>query len=142
MTRTATCQCRAFRVVAEGEPDLIGICHCRACQRRTGAAFSVHAYFRKEAIRLEGDYRTYTRDARNGRTLSNNFCPQCGATVGWTMDMRPGHYGIAVGAFNDPDFPAPTFSVWEEAKHRWVTLPDGIEHFEQARPAATAAPTR
>jgi len=135
MTRTASCQCGAFRMVAEGEPDMVNLCHCHACQRRTGAPFSVNAYYRKDAVRLEGDFRTYPRAAREGRTLTNHFCPQCGSTVCWTMDMRPGHYGIAVGAFNDQDFPPPTFSVWEEARHNWVTLPSGMEHFRQARPA-------
>lgn len=35
---------------------------------------------------------------------------------------------IPVGAFADPDFPAPTVSVYEERMHDWVSLPDGIEH--------------
>ena len=141
MTRTATCQCSAFRAVVEGEPDLVGFCHCRACQRRTGAPVSANAYFRRETVRLEGEYRTYTRPASEGRTVSNRFCPQCGATICWTMDLRPAHYGIAVGAFADPGFPAPTYSVWEEAKHPWVTLPGPIERFQQAR-VGPPAPAR
>ena len=36
---------------------------------------------------------------------------------------------MAVGAFADPNFPAPRVSVWEEFMHPWVGLPDGIEHF-------------
>jgi hypothetical protein len=35
---------------------------------------------------------------------------------------------IPIGAFAEPDFPAPTFSVYEERKHSWVTLPENIEH--------------
>ena len=136
MTRTATCQCRAFRAVVEGEPDLVGACHCEACQRRTGAPFAVNAYFRKDSVLLEGDYRTFTRTIPEGRSIVNHFCPSCGSTLCWTMDLRPGHYGIAVGAFNDPKFPPPTYSVWEETMHGWTTLPPGIEHFGQGRPAS------
>lgn len=34
---------------------------------------------------------------------------------------------IPVGAFADPAFPAPAFSVYEERMHRWVTMPADIE---------------
>jgi hypothetical protein len=35
---------------------------------------------------------------------------------------------IPVGAFADPQFPPPSFSVYEERMHGWVKMPDGIEH--------------
>ena len=133
MTRTASCQCGGFRVTAEGEPDVVNICHCRACQRRTGVPLTCNAYFHTERVSLDGDYRLFTRDGQDGRKLHNHFCPTCGATVCWRADMRPDHYGVAVGAFSDPDFPAPTYSVWEEAMCAWVTLPAGLAHFPQAR---------
>jgi len=120
-------------VTTEGEPDVVNVCHCRACQRRTGVPLTSNAYFRKERVRLEGDHRIFIRDGQDGRKLNNHFCPACGATVCWTADMRPDHYGVAVGAFNDPDFPPPTYSVWEEAKYAWVALPPCIAHFQQAR---------
>lgn len=40
-----------------------------------------------------------------------------------------GLIAIPVGAFADPHFPAPTFSVWEERKHDWIAiLGDNVEH--------------
>jgi tetratricopeptide (TPR) repeat protein len=35
-----------------------------------------------------------------------------------------------VGAFADRDFPAPSVSVYGARRHRWLTLPEGIEHDE------------
>ena len=133
MERTASCQCGAFRVTVTGEPDVINICHCGACQRRTGAPFSCNAYFRKANVRLDGEYRIYVRDCPEGRGLRNHFCPACGTTVCWTLDLRPEHYGVAVGAFNDPAFPPPTYSVWEQSRLAWTILPEGLAHFPQAR---------
>jgi len=124
--------------VVEGEPIIVNICHCRRCQRRTGAPMSSNAYFPKAAVRLEGEYKIYTRDGQDGRKLSNHFCPNCGATVCWTLDMRPDHYGIAVGAFNDPSFPAPVLSIWEQSIYAWMTLPPGLERFPQARPLTSS----
>ena len=49
--------------------------------------------------------------------MNFHFCPNCGSSVYWSADIRPDQYGIAVGAFADPNFPLPAFSVWEESKH-------------------------
>jgi hypothetical protein len=53
-----------------------------------------------------------------------------GATVFYQNDRHPDVYAIPVGAFADPGFPAPERSVWEERRHAWVTMPDGIEHID------------
>ena len=37
---------------------------------------------------------------------------------------------IPLGAFEAPEFPAPSISVYEERKLSWVTLPAGIEHMD------------
>jgi hypothetical protein len=44
------------------------------------------------------------------------------------MEGREDNIVIPVGAFADPSFPAPTFSVYEERMHSWVTMPEHIEH--------------
>ena len=133
MERTAQCQCGSLRAIVTGEPTAVNVCHCKACQRRTGAVAHSGAYFKKSQVRTEGPDRTYTRDASEGRKISFHFCPNCGSSVYWEADIRPDHYGIAVGGFADPDFPVPTYSVWEEFKHAWVRLPEGLEHFRQGR---------
>jgi hypothetical protein len=134
LARTASCQCRAFRAVTTAEPVYVGICHCTECQRRSGVPLTCNAYFLKSDVQLEGEYKTYSRDCPDGRKLHNHFCPTCGATVCWTADLRPDQYGIAIGAFNDPSFPKPSASIWEDSMYTWVTLPVDVQHFPQARP--------
>ena len=56
------------------------------------------------------------------------FCPECGSTVFYTAEGLAGSIAIPVGAFADPKFPAPTFSVYEERMHSWVSMPPDIEH--------------
>jgi hypothetical protein len=34
----------------------------------------------------------------------------------------PDLIAVAVGAFADPSFPAPSQAVWDERRHHWVTL--------------------
>src|SRR3954463_8839234 len=115
MTRIASCQCRGFSVVFSCEPTFINLCHCQDCQRRSGVPLTCNAYFPKGDTALEGEYRIYSREALDGRRLHNHFCATCGSTVCWSLDLRPDHYGVAVGAFNDPSFPPPSASIRERS---------------------------
>ena len=133
MQRIAQCQCGSLRAVASGEPDIVNVCHCVSCQRRTGAVMHSGAYYKRSQVRLEGESKLYVRTSESGRKLRFHFCQNCGTSVYWEADLRPDHYGIAVGAFADPEFPAPTYSVWEETIHPWLNLPPGIQHYRQGR---------
>jgi hypothetical protein len=63
-----------------------------------------------------------------GNKITFNFCPTCGATVHYAIAGREESVAVPVGAFAEPSFPAPAFSVYEERKHAWVSLPENIEH--------------
>ncbi len=129
MTREATCHCGQLRASVDGDPVRISMCHCLACQRRTGSAFGIQARFPIERIRVEGRYSDYVRISDEGEERTFRFCPDCGATVFYTTD---GGQTIAVplGAFADPTFPPPRVSVWEERRHPWVTVPEGAERID------------
>jgi hypothetical protein len=128
-TRHAACSCEQLRLTIEGDPVRVSICHCLACQRRTGSVFGVQARFDAEQVTTEGVSRRYMRVSDEGENRAFfHFCPDCGATVFYTADAMPGFVAVPVGAFADPSFPAPTRSVWEERRHSWLRLPDDIEH--------------
>lgn len=60
-----------------------------------------------------------------------NFCSVCGSTVFYTIDGMSEVTAIAVGAFTDPQFPAPTYSVYETRKHAWLSLNSAeMEHID------------
>jgi len=132
-THSARCQCRALTVQARADPDFVVLCNCRACQSRTGSPFGVGAYFRKADLTISGETRTWSRVAPSGRALANHFCPGCGSTVYWTLEMRPDHVGVAAGAFDGP-LPEPARAIWAEERHDWVTFPEHWPVFERAAP--------
>jgi hypothetical protein len=128
-TLYAACSCGQLHLAAEGDPVRISICHCLACQRRTGSVFGVQARFGVSQVHLEGRWKEYTRvsDAdEEERTF--RFCPECGSTVFFQTASAPDIVGIPVGAFADPSFPAPWVSVWESRRHSWVDVPAALEH--------------
>lgn len=125
----ASCSCGQLRVVAEGDPIRISICHCLACQQRTGSVFGVQARFAVDQVRLEGRYTEFTRVSdEKGEERTFRFCPECGATVCFATSSAPEMVGVPVGAFADPSFPPPTISVFESRRHRWVDVPVALEH--------------
>ncbi len=99
------------------------MCHCLACQQRTGSAFSLQARFPAERVRIEGRASEYVRVSDAGEARSFSFCPACGATVSYRTADAPDLVAVPVGAFADPTFPPPTVSVHESRRHPWVTVP-------------------
>jgi hypothetical protein len=90
------------------------MCHCLACQRRTGSAFGIQARWPKDLVDVTGRYIEYVRISDAGEERTFRFCPDCGATVFWTTTTEGWTDTIAVpiGAFADPSFPQPTVSVY------------------------------
>jgi hypothetical protein len=127
-TRDATCSCGQLRLVAEGEPLRVSVCHCLACQRRTGSAFGFQARFPRDRVEVSGESSEYRRLSDEGEERTYHFCPDCGATVYYFLPSQPDLVAVPAGAFADPGFPQPRVSVWESRKHAWVTLPDGVDH--------------
>ena len=127
-TRHAACSCGQLRATTRGEPVRISVCHCLACQQRTGSAFGAQARFPRDCVTTEGRATRYVRTADSGNTLIFNFCPDCGATVYYGIEHIPEVIAIPLGAFADPDFPAPKFSVYESRRHGWVVIDADVEH--------------
>lgn len=124
MERTATCACGQLSIRVSGEPRLVAACSCIQCQKRTGSAFGVSSYFRdRQVLEITGDSLQASRRADSGLNITGHFCPDCGSTVYWQGEFLKGHTGIAVGCFADPDFPAPTATVWNATRHHWVEFP-------------------
>lgn len=127
--RTATCRCGQLRVTCTGEPVRVSVCHCLECQKRSGSAFAVQARWPDEHVEAMGKYREWTGSGDSGVPATFRFCPVCGATISYVHAGMPGLTAVPVGAFADPAFPPPEYSVYEERKHAWVAVVgEGIDH--------------
>ena len=118
--RTATCVCGQVRVTCAGEPMKVSLCHCRDCQRRSGGPFGIAAFYPREQVQASGDTREFRRPSDSGFDVVFRFCPACGSTVWWEALRLPDRVAVAIGAFADPDFPAPTQAVYREHRHAWL----------------------
>ena len=131
--RTASCACGSLQLTATGDPERVSSCSCTDCQKRTGSVFGVTAFFIADQIKLvSGEPKTFKRVSDAGRTLSMNFCPQCGTTLFWGLEDYPGQIIVAVGCFTDPQFPAPERNVFAKNKHHWVQFPSSVKLYDEA----------
>lgn len=128
--RRAACSCGQLNVIVEGDPVRISMCHCLACQRRTGSAFGMQARFPVERVRIDGRATEYVRMSDEGEERRSYFCPECGATVYFLLSALPDVVAVPIGGFADPGFPPPRVSVWESRRHPWVAVPEGAEHHD------------
>jgi hypothetical protein len=126
--RLASCSCGQLTAQVAGEPIRVSICHCLACQRRTGSVFGEQARFLREHVSIAGTSTEYVRVGDEGSRVTFHFCPTCGSTVYYEFEGMEDFYGIPVGAFSDPGFPAPSISIYESRMHQWVVPPPAAEH--------------
>jgi len=66
------CRCGAVRYRVEGEPEVVGLCHCADCRKETGGLFLAYADWPIGRFSVEGRYATW-----GGRS----FCPICGSRL-------------------------------------------------------------
>ena len=113
------------------------MCHCLACKRRTGSAFSFNARFRADAVSIEGRARKFVRIGDSGVHSTYCFCPICGSIVYYQSDVERDLLAIPAGAFADPAFPTPVRSYYHETRRcPWVDvrLTSGAEEAHSSHP--------
>jgi hypothetical protein len=131
--RSASCRCGQLSATVTGEPVRVSVCHCLNCKKRSGSAFAVQARWPRDNVRIEGESKTFVKVADSGNRATFHFCPECGSDVFYEID---GKYddkfndliAIPLGAFDDPYFGQPAYSVWESRKHEWVEITGDVEH--------------
>jgi hypothetical protein len=125
---TGGCLCGAVRYRYEGEPQSIGLCQCRRCQRQSGSSFLIGVVFPKAAVTIEGTLSTFEFETE-GQQLRRHFCPVCGSAVSITLDRFPRIRSMMGGTLDDRNQVKPTFSIWCSEGQPWLKLQDGIECF-------------
>jgi hypothetical protein len=132
MSRSASCRCGQLRATTTGEPVRVSVCHCLNCKKRSGSAFAVQARWPSAQVQIDGRSKTFVKAADSGNSATFHFCPDCGSDVHYEIDGKfDDLVAIPLGAFDDPWFVSPAYSVWEERKHDWIEIAgEGVEHID------------
>lgn len=135
----ARCVCGGLQAQVACRPARVSVCHCIACQQRTGSVFGAQVCFRADVVQFQGKYSQYVRTGDSGAQITSKFCPTCGTTLAWEVSSE-GMEGIvvmALGCFASEDratatFPAPAFSVYEARAQPWAlaAIPFDATHWD------------
>jgi hypothetical protein len=122
------CTCRRVRYRMAGRPLFVHCCHCRWCQRETGASFALNAMIEADRVSLLGDApELVDTPSQSGKGQKIARCPQCRVAV-WShyAGAGPAVCFVRVGTLDEPDRAPPDIHIFTASKQPWVVLPPGI----------------
>lgn len=125
------CQCGAVRYRLLGPPLAVYACHCKDCQRRSGAAFSMSMPIARERVGLmRGTLTAYDKAADSGRVVRMLGCSQCGIKV-WNEPLStPGMLVLKPGTLDDSSWARPVGNIWTKSRMPWVEIDGSLVNFE------------
>ena len=118
--RTGGCLCGAIRYETVGAPVFTLRCHCRDCQRQSGAAHVPAARVPSAGFRiLQGTPRRYTTKADSGNEIVRVFCGDCGTPLYVQVATRPDLVGLRVCTLDDPSWFRPEADIFMRSAQPW-----------------------
>jgi hypothetical protein len=141
------CDCRHVRYQLASAPLIVHCCHCRWCQRASGASFALNAMIEAERVTLLGAApEVIDTPSASGKGQKIARCPRCREAL-WSnyAGAGPRIHFVRVGTLDDPDRFPPDIHIFTSTKQPWVILPAGVpavaEYYEREQlwPAASLA---
>jgi len=121
------CTCRAVRYRMTSPPLFVNCCHCRWCQRESGAAFALNAMIEAERVELlQGEVEVVDTPSNSGKGQKISRCPRCKVAVcsNYAGAGDAVHF-VRVGTLDEPDRLPPDIHIFTSSKQPWVVLPPG-----------------
>ena len=121
------CTCRAVRYRMTDTPLFVHCCHCRWCQRETGAAFALNAMIEADCVvLLQGESETVVTPSNSGKGQKITRCPTCRIAL-WSNYAGGGDKVrfVRVGTLDNPDRFPPDIHIFTTSKQPWVVIPPG-----------------
>ncbi len=127
------CTCRAVRYRLTARPMFIHCCHCRWCQRETGASFALNALIEFDHVELlSGTVEIIDTPSNSGKGQRISRCATCRIAL-WS------NYGgggdairfVRVGTLDEPDLWPPDVHIFTDSRQPWVVLSPAVAAFPQ-----------
>lgn len=122
------CDCRQVRYRMQSAPMFVHSCHCRWCQRETGASFALNALIESDRLTLlQGAADLVSTPSGSGKGQVIARCPACRIAL-WSHYAGAGTAVgfVRVGTLDNPDLCPPDIFIYTSSKQPWVVLPAEI----------------
>jgi hypothetical protein len=130
-----SCLCGAIQYTFDTDPLFTAVCHCAACQKSTGTAFSVVVGVRKTNFKITGEgLTTYEDVGESGQPTYRHFCSRCGSTLYAEMGRMPGLVCVKAGTLDNPSDLQPQFNVYWRDHQPWIEALGTLPKHDTIRP--------
>jgi hypothetical protein len=122
------CQCGAVRYELLAPPRGVYACHCKDCQRFSGAGYSMSMVVWKGDLRVtKGEPDGYSKTAESGRIAIMHGCANCHTRL-WNEPLSaPDVLIVKPGTLDDTSWAVPAGHIWAGRKLPWVEIdPDAL----------------
>jgi len=133
------CDCREVRYRMTTAPLFVHCCHCRWCQRETGASFALNAMIESDRVTLlAGEPDVVDTPSASGLGQKIARCPHCRIAL-WSHYAGAGPLlkFVRVGTLDSPDHLPPDIHIFTASKQPWVVLSPDIpavpEYYDRDR---------
>ncbi|MFM2479895.1 GFA family protein [Celerinatantimonas sp. YJH-8] len=131
VTLQGGCLCGAIRYAIDAILIDAGFCHCKLCQRASGAPavawltipFTGFSY-------TQGEIGVYASSANYQR----EFCSHCGTPLAFRAMQDPKTIDVTLCSLDDPTAVKPQYHIWCQSKINWLHLDDDLPQFMDAGP--------
>lgn len=120
------CQCGAVRYESPAAPGFSLHCHCRQCQRITGAGHASQFGLPANDVAITGDVRIYKLRADSGNVVDSAFCGACGSPIFKRTSGHPELIFFHATTLDDPARFKPQRSVWTACRQPWDQLDPNV----------------
>jgi hypothetical protein len=120
------CHCGAIRYEVSGSPFDADYCHCRDCQKTTGAPFGAWMDFKKEQINwITGEPVEYA----SSENIRRGFCSECGSSLSYKSTQYPDYLTLSIASLDDPNLASPNYHIYTQNQVSWLTIDDDCKKY-------------
>jgi hypothetical protein len=123
------CLCGAIRYTIDAPVTALRACHCKNCQKASGAGGTVNAVVPEDAFKItQGETRRYEDSATaSGRMLSRHFCGNCGSPIYSHRNPRVGFVVVRAGTLDDSSGLKIATHIWTASARPWSHIDPAAE---------------
>lgn len=129
------CLCGGVRYRIDAEPQDAGYCHCRMCQRSTGAPVVPWLTMASEGFAwTRGEPAVY----RSSPGAERLFCPACGTQLVFRVIAEPQQLDVTLASLDDPEAVPPDHHSWTSSRIAWFDTRDDLPRYPEGSPEPAA----
>jgi hypothetical protein len=128
------CLCGGVRYRIGAAPGHADYCHCRMCQRATGAPVVAWLTVVSGAFAWTAGEPAVYRSSQQAERL---FCPRCGSQLAFRDLADPDHLDVTLASLDDPEAVRPSYHIWTSSRIGWFEVADELPRYPERGPGSS-----